>query len=137
MPAKRYSTEQIVSKLRQAEVELSRGLRVPLSVRSWGSANRPIIELATTYGRYCQGRSELSADHRREMSPVHRLPCSVIEDDALVGMWASRAVARGPRSAGPPFPQRRASGHADASAPADVVVARRPNRPAFFFSRSR
>ena len=30
MPTKRYSTEQIVSKLRQAEVELSRGLRVPL-----------------------------------------------------------------------------------------------------------
>ena len=30
MPTKQYSTEQIVRKLRQAEVELSRGLRVPL-----------------------------------------------------------------------------------------------------------
>ena len=29
MPRKRFSTEQIVTKLRQAEVELSRGLRVP------------------------------------------------------------------------------------------------------------
>ena len=29
MPTKRYSTEQIISKLRQAEVELSRGLRTP------------------------------------------------------------------------------------------------------------
>ena len=29
MPTKRYSTEQIVSKLRQAEEELSRGLRTP------------------------------------------------------------------------------------------------------------
>ncbi len=29
MPRKRYSTEQIVTKLRQAEVELSRGLRTP------------------------------------------------------------------------------------------------------------
>lgn len=29
MPTKRYSTEQIVSKRRQAEVELGRGLRVP------------------------------------------------------------------------------------------------------------
>ena len=27
MPRKRYSTEQIVTKLRQAEVELGRGLR--------------------------------------------------------------------------------------------------------------
>ena len=29
MPRTRYSTEQIVTKLRQAEVELSRGLRTP------------------------------------------------------------------------------------------------------------
>ena len=29
MPTKRYSTDQIVSKLRQAEVELGHGLRVP------------------------------------------------------------------------------------------------------------
>ena len=29
MPTKRYSTDQVVSKLRQAEVELGRGLRVP------------------------------------------------------------------------------------------------------------
>ena len=29
MPRKRFSTEQIVTKLRQAEVELGRGLHVP------------------------------------------------------------------------------------------------------------
>ena len=29
MPRKRYSTEQIVAKSRQAEVELGRGLRTP------------------------------------------------------------------------------------------------------------
>ena len=29
MPRKRYSTEQIVTKLRQAKVELGRGLRTP------------------------------------------------------------------------------------------------------------
>ena len=36
MPTKRYSTEQIVSKLRQAEVELGRGLRVPLVCKKLG-----------------------------------------------------------------------------------------------------
>ena len=36
MPTKRYSTEQIVSKLRQAEVELARGLRVPLVCKKLG-----------------------------------------------------------------------------------------------------
>jgi hypothetical protein len=33
MPRKRYSTEQIVMKLRQAEVELGRGLRTPSGVQ--------------------------------------------------------------------------------------------------------
>ena len=36
MPTKRYSTEQIVSKPRQAEVELARGLRVPLVCKKLG-----------------------------------------------------------------------------------------------------
>ncbi len=36
MPTKRYSTEQIVSKLRQAEVELGRGLRVPAMCKKLG-----------------------------------------------------------------------------------------------------
>jgi len=34
MPRKRFSTEQIMTKLRQAEVELSRGLRAPQVARS-------------------------------------------------------------------------------------------------------
>ena len=36
MPRKRYSTEQIVTKLRQAEVELGRGLRVPQVCKKLG-----------------------------------------------------------------------------------------------------
>ena len=36
MPAKRHSTEQIVSKLRQAEVELRRDLRVPVVCKKLG-----------------------------------------------------------------------------------------------------
>ena len=36
MPTKRYSTEQIVSKLRQAEVELARGLRTPAMCKKLG-----------------------------------------------------------------------------------------------------
>ena len=40
MPTKRYSTDQIVSKLRQAEVELGRGLRVPQMCRKLGSSEQ-------------------------------------------------------------------------------------------------
>ena len=41
MPRKRYSTEQIVSKLRQAEVELSRGLRTPQVCKELGVMTCP------------------------------------------------------------------------------------------------
>ena len=40
MPTKRYSTDQVVSKLRQAEVELGRGLRVPQMCRKLGSSEQ-------------------------------------------------------------------------------------------------
>ncbi len=36
MPRKRYSTEQIVTKLRQAEVELGGGLRTPEMCKKLG-----------------------------------------------------------------------------------------------------
>ena len=37
MPRKRYSTEQIITKLRQTEVELSRGLRTPQVCKKLGA----------------------------------------------------------------------------------------------------
>ena len=40
MPTERYSTDQIVSKLRQAEVELGRGLRVPQMCKKLGSSEQ-------------------------------------------------------------------------------------------------
>ena len=84
----------------------------------------------------CQDRSEVSADHRSEMSPVHRLPCPVIEDDARVGMWASRASrdVQGPQDRHFHTPS---VGHVDASAFTAAAFVRRPSKPAFFFSRSR
>ena len=50
MPTKRYSTEQIVSKLRQAEVELSRGLRVPLVCKKLGISEQAYYRWRKEYG---------------------------------------------------------------------------------------
>ncbi len=44
MPTKRYSTEQIVSKLRQAEVELSRGLHIPQMYKKLGISEQTYYE---------------------------------------------------------------------------------------------
>ena len=46
MPRKRYSTEQIVTRLRQAEVELGRGLRTPRVCKKLGGQRADILSLA-------------------------------------------------------------------------------------------
>ena len=50
MPTKRYSTDQIVSKLRQAEVELGRGLRVPQMCKKLGSSEQTCYRWRKEYG---------------------------------------------------------------------------------------
>ena len=46
MPRKRYSVEQIMSKLREAEVELARGAATPEVCRKIGVSTQTILPLA-------------------------------------------------------------------------------------------
>ncbi len=48
MPRKRYSTEQIVTKLRQAEVELGRGLRTPQVCKELGISEQTYYRWLST-----------------------------------------------------------------------------------------
>ena len=50
MPRKRYSTEQIVTKLRQAEVELDRGLRAPQVCKKLGISEQTYYRWRKEYG---------------------------------------------------------------------------------------
>ena len=50
MPRKRYSTEQIVTKLRQAEVELGRGLRTPQVCKKLGVSEQTYYHWRKEYG---------------------------------------------------------------------------------------
>ena len=50
MPRKRYSTEQIVTKLRQAEVELGRGLRTPQVCKKLGVSEQTYYRWRKEYG---------------------------------------------------------------------------------------
>ena len=50
MPRKRYSTEQIVTKLRQAEVELGRGLRTPQVCKKLGVSEQTYYRCRKEYG---------------------------------------------------------------------------------------
>ena len=49
-PSKRFSTPQIITKLRQAAVELSRGLRPPQVCKKLGISEQPYYRWRKEYG---------------------------------------------------------------------------------------
>ena len=65
MPTTRYSTEQIVSKLRQAEVELSRGLRTPAVCKKLGVSEQ-------TYDRWRKEYGGLRLDQAKRLKELER-----------------------------------------------------------------
>ncbi len=65
MPRKRYSTEQIITKLRQAEVELSRGLRTPQVCKRVGISEQ-------TYYRWRQEYGGLRLDHAKRLKALEQ-----------------------------------------------------------------
>ena len=60
MPRKRYSTEQIVTKLRQAKVELGRGLRTPQVCKKLGVSEQ-------TYYRWRKEYDGLRLDQAKRL----------------------------------------------------------------------
>ncbi len=65
MPRKRYSTEQIVTKLRQAEVELGRGLRTPEVCKKLGVSEQ-------TYDRWRREYGGLRLDQAKRLKALER-----------------------------------------------------------------
>ena len=63
MPRKRFSTEQIITKLRQAEVELSRGLRAPQVCKKLGVSEQ-------TYSRWRKEYGGLRLDQAKRLKPL-------------------------------------------------------------------
>ena len=101
IPTKRYSTEQIVSKLRQAEEELSRGLRTPAMCKKRGISEQ-------TYYRWRTKRSTIRFSKRwpRETSE----PAETRAGGGLGPSPAGRVGVAGMLSAGPGAVDPPASG---------------------------
>ena len=74
MPRKRYSTEQIVSKLRQAEVELSRGLRTPQVCKKLGVSEQTYYRWRKEYGglRLDQAKRLKELDQAKRLKELER-----------------------------------------------------------------
>jgi transposase-like protein len=65
MPRKRYSTEQIITKLHQAEVELSRGLRTPQVSKKLGISEQ-------TYYRWRKESGGLRLDQAQRLKALEQ-----------------------------------------------------------------
>ena len=65
MPRKRFSTEQIITKLRQAEVELGRGLRPPQVWQKLGISEQ-------TYYRWRKEFGGMKVDQARHLKDLER-----------------------------------------------------------------
>ena len=77
MPRRRHSTEQIVTKLRQAEVELGRGQRTPQVCKKIGISEQTDYRWAQGIWRAAVWPGEAAEDalrsrHRPELAPCAR-----------------------------------------------------------------
>ena len=84
MPTKRYSTEQIVSKLRQAEVELSRGLRVALVCKKLGVSEQTYHRWRKEYGGLRLDQAKRLKELERENTQLKKLVADQALDHAIL-----------------------------------------------------
>ena len=108
MPRKRYSTEQIVTKLRQAEVELGRGLRVPQVCKKLGISEQTYSRWRKEYGGLRLDQAKRLKALEQENTRLKRLVADQALDNAILKRWpretsepvpATRGRAAGPAAA--------------------------------------
>ena len=76
---KRHSAEQIVAKLREADVDLGKGLTVPEVCKQMGISQQTYYRWRTKYG----GMDPMMAKHLREMEKQNSRLKKVAADQAL------------------------------------------------------
>ena len=79
MPTKRYTTEQIIRKLREAEVLLARGQKVPQVCRQLGVSDQTYYRWRKEYG----GLRLDQAKRLRELEKENKRLKKVVADQAL------------------------------------------------------
>ncbi len=89
MPRTRYSMEQIITKLRQAEVELSRGVRTPQVCKKLGISEQTYCRRRKEYGglRVDQAKRLKALEH--ENTRLKKLVADQALDNAILKEVAS------------------------------------------------
>ena len=92
MPRKRYSPEQIIMKLRQAEVELSRGLRPPQICKKLVVSEQTYYRWRKEYGGLRLDQAKRLKTLEQENARLKRLVADQALDNAILKEVASGQV---------------------------------------------
>ena len=89
MAKKRHTTEQIISKLREAEVELARGLKVPQVCRKLEVTEQTYYRWPKEYGGFRMDQAKRLKDLDRENARLKKLLAEAELDKAILREAAS------------------------------------------------
>jgi len=89
MGAKGYTTEQIIVKLRQAEIEMGRGVRVPEVCRKLGIAEQTFYRWRKRYGGLDRSEVRRLKVLEQENARLKRLLADAMLDNAILKEAAS------------------------------------------------
>ena len=89
MGAKRYSSEQIIVKLRQAEIEMGRGMKVPEVCRSLGISEQTFYRWRKRYGGLERSEVRRLKALEQENARLKKLLADAMLDNAILKEAAS------------------------------------------------
>ncbi len=89
MPRKRYTSEQIISKLREAEVELARGKKVPQVCRQLGVTEQTYYRWRKEYGGLRVDQAKRFRELERENTRLKKLVADMALDNDILKEAAS------------------------------------------------
>ena len=89
MGAKRYSTEQIIVKLREAEVEMGRGVKVPEACRKLGISEQTFYRWRKRYGGLNRSEVRRLKALEQENARLKKLLAESLIDSAILKEAAS------------------------------------------------
>jgi len=89
MGARRYSTEQIIVKLREAEIEMGRGLKVPEVCRKLGISEQTFYRWRKRYGGLDRSEIRRLKALEQENARLKKLLAESLIDNAILKEAAS------------------------------------------------
>ena len=89
MPRKRFTTEQIISKLREAEVELSRGKKIPQICKQLGVSEQTYYRWRKEYGGLRVDQAKKLRTLEKENARLKKLVADMALDNDILREAAS------------------------------------------------